>query len=40
MKKLLVATKNAGKVREFAAALIPEGIEVHGLDALEDPTEV
>jgi XTP/dITP diphosphohydrolase len=36
MKRLLVATLNPGKVREFAHALIPEGIEVVGLDSLGD----
>ena len=34
MKRLLVATLNSGKIREFAHALIPEGIEVVGLDSL------
>ena len=33
--RLLVATLNAGKVREFAAGLIPAGIEVYGLDSIE-----
>ncbi|MCP3978255.1 MAG: RdgB/HAM1 family non-canonical purine NTP pyrophosphatase [bacterium] len=36
MKRLLVATGNPGKVREFARALIPEGIEVLGLDSLKE----
>ena len=40
MKRLLVATLNPGKVREFAAALIPTGIEVYGLDSLSDMTPV
>ena len=40
MKRLLVATLNPGKVREFAAALIPKGIEVYGLDSLADMSEV
>ncbi len=35
IRRLLVATLNPGKVREFAAALIPAGIEVHGLDSIE-----
>ena len=40
MKRLLVATLNPGKVREFAQALIPEGIEIYGLDQLDDMTPV
>lgn len=40
MKKLLVATLNPGKVREFASALIPEGLEVCGLDRLDDMTSI
>jgi len=40
MKRLLVATMNPGKIREFAEALIPAGLEVYGLDALPDRTEV
>ena len=40
MKALLVATYNEGKVREITAALAPTGIEVYGLDVLEDKTEV
>jgi XTP/dITP diphosphohydrolase len=40
MKRLLLATFNAGKVREFAEALVPQGIEVVGLESLEDTTEV
>jgi XTP/dITP diphosphohydrolase len=38
--KLLVATGNPGKLREFAAALAPLGIEVVGLDVLSDTTPV
>ena len=38
--RLLVATMNPGKIREFARAFIPLGIEVHGLDTLEDQAEV
>jgi XTP/dITP diphosphohydrolase len=38
--RLLVATLNPGKVREFAQALVPEGIEVFGLDHLDDMTPV
>ncbi len=40
MKPLLVATKNPGKVREFAEALAVEGFEVCGMERLEDATEV
>jgi len=40
LDRLLVATMNPGKIREFARAFIPLGIEVHGLDTLEDRTEV
>ena len=40
MKHLLVATKNPGKVREFAEALAVEGLEVCGMERLEDATEV
>jgi XTP/dITP diphosphohydrolase len=36
MRRLLVATANPGKLREFAAALEPAGIDVVGLEALED----
>ncbi len=39
-RRLLVATLNPGKVREFAAALIPAGIEVHGLDSIERPPRI
>ncbi len=34
MKRLVVATGNPGKLREFRAALAREGVEVLGLDAL------
>jgi XTP/dITP diphosphohydrolase len=34
LNKLVVATMNPGKVREFAAALIPAGLEIVGLDYL------
>lgn len=40
MNKLLIATLNPGKVRELARALTPEGIEVVGLDQLDDMTPV
>jgi XTP/dITP diphosphohydrolase len=40
MKRLLVATLNPGKIREFAEALIPAGLEIFGLDSLEDQTPV
>jgi len=40
MKRLLVATLNSGKIREFAHALIPEGIEVVGLDSLGEVAPV
>jgi len=40
MKRLVVATSNPGKLREFAAALIPLGIELLGLDALGTPAPV
>jgi XTP/dITP diphosphohydrolase len=36
MKRLLVATLNPGKLREFAAALAPTGIVVVGLDSLAE----
>jgi XTP/dITP diphosphohydrolase len=36
MKRLLVATFNPGKIREISAALARTGIEVCGLDSLED----
>ena len=38
MQRLLIATLNPGKVREFAHALIPAGIEIYGLDSLDDMT--
>ncbi len=40
MKRLVVATANPGKLREFRAALEAERIEVLGLEALADRTEV
>jgi XTP/dITP diphosphohydrolase len=40
MDRLLLATLNPGKLREFAQALIPTGITVHGLDCLDDMTPV
>lgn len=40
MIHLVVATFNAGKVREIAAALVPAGIEVVGLEALADRSPV
>ncbi len=40
MDRLLVATLNPGKVREFAQALIPTGIAVFGLDSLDDMSSV
>ena len=40
IRRLLVATLNPGKVREFAAALIPAGIEVQGLDSIEHPPRI
>ena len=40
MDRLLVATLNPGKVREFDEALIPGGIEVCGLDTLNDMTPI
>ena len=39
-KKLLVATGNAGKLAEFAEALASHGIEVVGLEALDDRSDV
>ena len=38
MKRLLIATLNSGKVREFAEALLPTGIEAYGLDGEEPMT--
>jgi XTP/dITP diphosphohydrolase len=40
MKRLLVATLNPGKVREISAALAPTGIEVCGLDSLEERPDI
>jgi len=40
MRRLLVATSNAGKVREIRHALAPSGIQVVGLEALADATPV
>ena len=40
MTRVLVATRNPGKLREFEEALAAEGIEVVGLDALADPPVV
>jgi XTP/dITP diphosphohydrolase len=40
VRRLLVATSNPGKLREFARALSGAGIEVVGLDVLADPSEV
>jgi len=39
-RRILIATRNPGKVREFAQALAPEGFEVIGVDALADSDEV
>ena len=38
--KLVVATENPGKKKEIALALEEHDIEVHGLEAIEDRTEV
>jgi XTP/dITP diphosphohydrolase len=40
VKRLIVATGNPGKLREFRAALAPEGIEVQGLEALDSIPDV
>ena len=40
MKTLVVATHNQGKIRELAEALASVEIELLGLDALDDSTEV
>jgi non-canonical purine NTP pyrophosphatase (RdgB/HAM1 family) len=40
VSRLVVATLNPGKLLEFAAALAPAGIEVLGLDALDDRAPV
>ena len=40
MSRLVVATLNPGKLREFAAALAAAGIEVAGLESLDDRAPV
>jgi XTP/dITP diphosphohydrolase len=40
MKRVLVATQNAGKVKEIGAALAPTGIEAYGVDVLDDQADV
>ena len=40
MNRLLVATSNPGKVRELQRALLPEGIDAVGLEAIEDLSPV
>ncbi len=40
MSRLVVATLNPGKLREFAAALEGSGIDVAGLEALDDRSPV
>jgi XTP/dITP diphosphohydrolase len=40
MSRVVVATGNPGKVREFAAALAEAGLEPFGLDALDERPEV
>ena len=40
MKRLLLATTNQGKVREFSRALTEVGIEAVGLDTLKDQSPV
>jgi len=40
MKRLLVASSSAGKLRELGHALARSGIEVVGLETLPDPTPV
>jgi len=40
MRRVVVATGNPGKLREFRAALEPEGVEVDGLAALGEPPAV
>ncbi len=40
MQRCLLATTNAGKMREFGRALGAVGIDVVGLDTLDDPPEV
>lgn len=39
-KRILIATRNPGKVREFAQALEPQGFQVFGMDALSDTGEI
>ena len=39
-RRILIATRNPGKVREFALALAPEGFEVVGMDEFDDPGEI
>jgi len=39
-RRILVATQNHGKVREFSLALEPEGFEVFGMDALGHGGEI
>ena len=39
-RRILIATRNPGKVREFALALEPQGFEVFGMDALADSGEI
>lgn len=40
MRRLLVASLNPDKVRELGEALAPAGLEIRGLEVLEDPSEV
>jgi XTP/dITP diphosphohydrolase len=40
MKRLLLATLNQGKIREFAEAFVRTGIDVVGLDVIPDRDEV
>lgn len=40
MSRLLIATANKGKLKEFQAALAEAGIETLGLDSLDDRTQV
>jgi len=39
-KRILIASGNPGKVREFSLALVPEGFDVVGMDALGDIDEI
>lgn len=39
-RRILIATRNPGKVREFAQALEPQGFQVFGMDALSDTGEI